>query len=115
MEHGLGEDALNHIEAMGEALEEALAFGVTLNPSVLDPDDPGAPDLDIAVDLGELFLDPLDDLRRYPPEHTWPTDESMHVVRPLAFPYPTFDGITPGMSNPLWEETADWLFGVLDR
>ena len=111
LEEIFGPGALGQIEELGEALSGALTCGLTLNPSDLVADDPGAPNIDIVVNLVELFCDPLEDLREYFPMHTWLTPDSMEIARPISMPDATFDGITAGMSDAAWEDVASWLEG----
>ena len=107
----VGENAVEEIRAIAEDLHGALVDGLTVNPS---DDDPEAPDIDILVDLDELFNDPLPDLRDYFPAHTWPEEDDMDVTRPIVFTDPTFDGITPGMTNAEWEELIQWMEGEFE-
>lgn len=106
LEDILGEDAVQQIRDVADAIDDALVNGLTLNPVDMDP--PG-PDVDILVDLNELFNDPVQDLREYFPAHSWPEPDSISVVRPIDFPDPEFDDITPGMTDQEWELIIQWM------
>lgn len=95
----------------GDRMSAALSDGITLNPWEDSGHEPGAPDIDVLVDIEELFMDPLNPLTDYFPNHEWPHPDSMLVTEPLTFPDPTFDGITPDMTNELWRPIFDWLEG----
>ncbi len=105
LEDLLGEDSLEQVREVADAIDDGLVNGLALNPADMDP--PG-PDVDIVVDLNELFNDPVQDLRDYFPTHAWPQPDSISVDRPIVFPDPEFDDITPGMSNAEWELIIQW-------
>jgi hypothetical protein len=106
LEYIVGPGAVDQIRGAGLALADALENGLTVNPSDFDG---SAPDVDISIDFTALFLSPIADLRDYFPEHTWSDPDTMEVPHPIVFPDPTFDGITPGMTNAAWELIRLWL------
>ena len=81
---------------------------MSFNPAE-DTGEPGAPDIDILVDLEELFTDPLNPVTDYFPAHTWLDPMNMNVTEPIDFPDPTFSDITPGMTDAKWGDIFDWL------
>ena len=95
---------------IAEDMEPALQSGLNFNPWE-DTGEPGAPDMDILVDLEELFTDPLDPITAYFPAHTWLDSMSMDVTEPIDFPDPTFSDVTPGITNENWGEIFDWIDG----
>jgi len=103
----MGPGAVDSIRYYAGEMDDWLVSGVTYNPSE-ESDDPLAPDIDVYFDLQEFFNDPLDDLRNYFPDHVWEGDSSMVVIEPVDFPDPTFDGITPGMTDGDWQDIIDW-------
>jgi len=106
LEEIMGPEALEAIRDVADGIDDALVNGVSFNPS---DDDPAAPDVDVLIDLDELFNDPIADIRDYLPAHDWPNADSMNVHRPIDFPDPTFDDITPGMSDAEWELLIQWM------
>lgn len=104
----LGEGFADELSSMADEIHDALTSGLTFNPWD-DTGEPGAPDIDILVDLEEFFTDPLDPVTDYFPVHTWADSMTMEVVRPIDFPDPGFSEITPGMSDGDWEGVFDWL------
>ena len=98
-------DTLNMI---ADQVYDALENGLNFNPAE-DTGEPAAPDIDILVDLHELFSDPLDPITDYFPAHTWFDPMSMVVTQPIDFPDPTFSDITPGMGDEDWGAVFDWL------
>jgi hypothetical protein len=106
LEDLLGADALQQIRDVADTIDNALVNGLALNPADMDP--PG-PDVDVLVDLNELLNDPVQDLREYFPAHSWPQPDSVSIARPIDFPYPEFDGITPGMTDEEWELIILWM------
>ena len=105
----LGPGAVDSIRFYAGEMQDWLVDGVTYNPSVEDPYDPTAPDIDVYFDVEEFFTDPIDDLRDYFPNHTWEGDTTMVVTEPVVFPDPEFDGVTPNMTNSDWQEIFDWM------
>jgi hypothetical protein len=105
----MGPGAVDSIRFYMGEIQDWLVDGVTYNPSVEDPYDPEAPDIDVYFDVSEFFNDPLDDIRDYLPYHTWEGDSVMVVTEPIAFPDPTFSNVTPGMTNADWQEIDDWM------
>lgn len=103
-----GPGAVDTLRMIAGELDEALLNGLDFNPA---EEEPGAPDIDVHVDLYTLFNSPLDDLRSYFPAHTWVDSFTMEVERPIEFDDPTFENIFPDMTNADWEELADWLTG----
>ena len=106
----LGEGTVDELMEVADGIGEALTTGVIFNP-YLDTGEPGAPDIDITVDLQEMFTDPIDPITDYLPAHTWPSADSINIVRPIDFPDPSFSDITPGMSDADWELLISWLEG----
>ncbi len=104
----LGEGFADTLSSIADEIHDALTSGVTFNPAD-DTGEPGAPDIDIVVDLEEFFTDPLDPVTDYFPAHTWSDSMTMEVVRPIDFPDPSFSDITPGMSDGDWGDDFDWL------
>jgi hypothetical protein len=102
----LGDDSLETIRDAADAIDDALVKGLSFNPV---DEDPSGPDVEVLIDLSELFNDPLVDLRDYFPAHSWPEPDSIAVVRPIQFPDPEFDGITPEMTNGEWELILQWM------
>jgi hypothetical protein len=109
LEELLGEDPLGQIRDVAGAADDALAGGFSLNPSDHDSE---APDIDILIDINELFNDPLDDIRDYLPAHGWGSPDSISVYRPIDFPDPTFSDICPGMTDAEWEQVINWMDGT---
>lgn len=107
----LGDSPLEEVRDVGGAIGAALTGGIVVNPGEFAP---GAPDLQILIDLDELLNDPLLDLRDYLPEHTWPSPNSVVVTFPVTMPDPTLDGITPEMTDPDWGEIVAWLQSLAD-
>lgn len=108
LEDLFGEDAVGQVRDVADAIDDGLVNGLALNPADMDP--PG-PDVAVLVDLNELFNDPIQDLRDYFPAHSWPAPDSLSVTRPIIFPDPEFDDITPGMANAEWELIIQWMEG----
>jgi len=105
----LGEGFADTLSAIALDIYDGLENGASFNPA--DDFDPGAPDMDILVDLEELFTDPLDPITAYFPAHTWLDSMTMEVIEPIDFPDPTFSDITPGMTDGDWGEIYDWFEG----
>jgi len=103
----LGAGFADTLSAIAEDIYDGLENGVSFNPA--DDIEPGAPDMDILIDLEKLFTDPLDPITDFFPAHTWLDSMSMNVTEPIDFPDPTFSDITPGMTNEGWGEVFDWL------
>ena len=103
----LGEGFADTLSAIADEIYDGMQAGVSFNPA--DDLDPEAPDIDILLDLEELFMDPLDPITYYFPAHTWLDSMTMDVTRPIDFPDPTFSNITPGMTNVDWGEIIDWI------
>ena len=103
----LGEGFADTLASIAEEIYDGLANGVTLNPA--NDFEPGAPDMDILIDVEELFTDPLDPITDYFPAHTWIDSMTMDVTEPIDFPDPTFSDITPGMTDVDWGDVFDWL------
>jgi hypothetical protein len=99
-------DPVAEIEAAVDLVDDALHNPVIFNPS---DEEVGAPDIDVTIVIEEIFVTPLDDIRDYFPEFSWLVPDEPEPVRPINFPYPEFDGITPGMDNAGWEEIISWL------
>ncbi len=57
----------------------------------------------VSVSAGTFFTSPITDLKTMLPTNT--TDACNHVVvtSPVSFPYPTFNGVFPGMPNIVWQ------------
>jgi len=108
----LGESSGERVREMGESIGAALDEGVDVELRELDE---SAPDVVVHLDIGELLNDPLEDMRDYLPEHTWPTPDTMSVTLPLRMPDPTLDGITPDMSEAEWEPVVLWVLGRATR
>jgi hypothetical protein len=106
LEDLLGEGAVEAVREAADAIDDALVNGISFNPAESDP--PG-PDVEVLVDLDELFNDPIADLRDYFPAHSWPEPDSIAVARPIQLPDPEFDDITPGMTNGEWELILQWM------
>ncbi|MFH1864804.1 MAG: hypothetical protein ABIK85_02870 [Candidatus Eisenbacteria bacterium] len=104
----LGEGFADTLSSIAAEMHDALTNGLSFNPAD-DTGDPGAPDIDILVDLEELFTDPLDPVTDYFPAHTWFDSMTMDVTEPIDFPDPTFSNITPGMTDGDWGDVFDWL------
>ena len=109
LEDMMGAGAVDSIRYYAGEMLDWLIDGVTYNPSVEDPYDPEAPDIDVYFDVEEFFNDPLDDIRDYLPFHTWEGDSVMVVTEPMSFPDPTFSNVTPGMTNSDWQDINDWM------
>jgi len=105
----LGEGFADTLASIAEEIYDGLTNGVSLNPS--DDFEPGAPDIDILVDLEEFFTDPLNPITYYFPAHTWLDSMTMDVTMPIDFPDPTFSDITPGMTDADWGDIFDWIGG----
>ncbi len=105
----LGEGFADTLASIAEDIDDGLENGVSINPA--DDIEPGAPEMDISVDLEELFTDPLDPITYYFPAHTWLDSMNMDVTEPVDFPDPTFSDITPEMTDEDWGDIVDWLDG----
>ena len=103
----LGAGFADTLSSIAEDMYDGLENGVSFNPA--DDIDESAPDMDILIDLSELFNDPLDPITDYFPAHTWSDSMSMEVTEPIYFEDPTFDQITPEMTNAKWDEIFEWL------
>ncbi len=106
----LGEGFADDLSSIADDIDDALQNGLEFNPWE-DTGEPGAPDIDILVDVWELFNDPLDPITDYFPGHTWSDSMTMEVTEPIYFEDPTFDEITPGMTNAEWDEIVEWMDG----
>ncbi|MCK4415033.1 MAG: hypothetical protein KAY32_15995 [Candidatus Eisenbacteria sp.] len=104
----LGAGFADTLAAIAEDIYDGLENGVSFNPAE-DTGEPGAPDMEIFIDLWELFNDPLDPITDYFPAHTWLDSTSMEVTEPIYFTDPTFSDITPDMTNEYWGDIYDWL------
>ena len=104
----MGDGFAETLGDIAEDMEDALQSGLNFNPWE-DTGEPGAPDIDILIDLEELFTNPLDPITYYFPAHTWLDSMSMYVTEPIDFPDPTFSDVTPGMTNENWDEIFDWI------
>lgn len=104
----LGAGFADTLSSIAEEIHDALLYGLSFNPAE-DTGEPGAPDIDILVDLEELFTDPLNPVTDYFPAHTWLDPMNMNVTEPIDFPDPTFSDITPGMTDAKWGDIFDWL------
>ncbi len=103
----LGEGFADTLLAIAEDIYEGLTNGVSFNPA--EDIEPSAPNMEILIDLWELFNDPLDPLTDYFPAHTWSDSMTIEVTEPVYFEDPTFDEITPDMTNAKWDEIFEWL------
>jgi hypothetical protein len=110
LEDMFGPAPCDTIRAYADLIYDALNEPIVINPS---DEEPGAPDIDITIDVSQFFNDPLDPLTDYFPEFVpvWPDPNDLDgaFVEPVNFPDPTFEGILPGMSNAEWQEIIDWL------
>ncbi len=108
LEDMLGPAPCDTILMIADLIYEALNEPIVINPS---DEEPGAPDIDITVDVSQFFNDPLDPLTAYLPQFVtpWVDPDEPEVVMPINFPDPTFEGIFPGMSNAEWQVIIDWL------
>ncbi|MBN2564404.1 MAG: hypothetical protein JXB46_01695 [Candidatus Eisenbacteria bacterium] len=105
----MGPEMPGYLMSAADEVDAALDEGVVLNPWVDSGYEPGAPDIDILIDIETLFMDPLDPITGYFPQHEWLGANDMHITEPVTLPDPTFNGITPNMTNELWRPVFDWL------
>jgi hypothetical protein len=102
----LGVGFADTLSSIAEEMYDGLENGVSFNPAN-DIED-GAPDIDILIDLEELFTDPLDPITDYFPAHTWLDSMTIEITEPVVFPDPTLSDITPDMTNAKWDEIFEW-------
>jgi len=103
----LGAGASDTLQMIADAIEDGLVDGVDFNP--YEDFDEDAPDIDIHLDIEEMFTDPLNPITDYFPAHTWANPESMVVTEPIDMPDPTMSGILPGMTDQDWGLLYDWM------
>jgi hypothetical protein len=106
----LGAGFADTLAMIADEIAAGLTSGLTVNPH--DDLDESAPDMDILIDIAEMFTDPLDPITDYFPAHTWPDSNRMELTDPVDFPDPTMSGITPDMTDQRWGQLIDWMSGA---